>query len=539
MKSRGKACLTTIMLFAALAFPAQGIGQEQVESQHHRVHHRYRLVDLGTFGGPESFINAPVNGGTGVNVRGTTVGGSATLVPRPANSISFFCGGLDGSVPFIFHAFKWQDGEVTDLGALPPAATTCSNAQSVNARGEIVGTSENGQMDPVSGANQFRVVLWKDGKIRDLGTLGGTSGQATQINNRGQITGFAYNAIPDAFTPNGTQIRAFLWENGRMKDLGTVGGPDVLATFINERGQVAGLSLTSSIANPSTGIPTQDPFLWSEDTGIINLGSLGGVAGGPSALNNRGQVVGQSSDAADPAACFTGNDPDNCLPFLWDDGKLTNLNTHTIGGNPLTANAINDAGEIVGTALFPNQTAPHAYLWKDGVAKDLGTVNDDCFSEAFAINSRGQVVGQSFSCVTQLGRTFLWDDGTMIDLNMFVPPGSGLQLVEAVAINDRGEIAGDLVPPDCGGGIVPTQGNDAKCGHAFVLVPCVEDNADKKECEFDSAEARAEAEVPLNPTAQTPTATGSQVKLSPDELVARYRSLTTKRHRRFPNFSPK
>jgi probable HAF family extracellular repeat protein len=539
MKSRGKTCLTTIMSFAALAFPAQGIAQEQAESQHHRVHHRYRLVDLGTFGGPESFINAPVNGGTGVNLRGTTVGGSATLVPRPANSISFFCGGLDGSVPFIFHAFKWQDGEVTDLGALPPAATTCSNAQSVNEAGEIVGSSENGLIDPVSGANQFRVVLWKDGEIRDLGTLGGTSGQASQINNSGQITGFAYNAIPDAFTPNGTQIRAFLWENGRMKDLGTVGGPDVLGGHINERGQVAGLSLTNSIANPSTGIPTQDPFLWSKDTGMIDLGSLGGVAGGPSALNNRGQVVGQSSDAADPAACFTGNDPDNCLPFLWDDGKLTNLNTHTIGGNPLTANAINDAGEIVGTALFPNQTVPHAYLWKDGVAKDLGTVNGDCFSEAFAINSRGQVVGQSFSCVTQLGRTFLWDDGTMIDLNMFVPRGSGLQLVEAVAINDRGEIAGDLVPPDCGGGIVPTQGNDAKCGHAFVLVPCEEDNADEKGCEFDSAEARAEAEVPLNPTAQTPPATGSQVKLSPDELVARYRSLTTKRHRRFPNFAPK
>jgi probable HAF family extracellular repeat protein len=196
----------------------------------------------------------------------------------------------------------------------------------------------------------------------------------------------------------------------------------------------------------------------------------------------------------------------------------------------LTADAINDAGEIVGTAFFPNQEAPHAYLWKDGVAKNLGTVNGDCFSEAFAINSRGQVVGQSFNCVTSTGRTFLWD-------NMFVPPGTGLQLVEAVAINDRGEIVGDLVPPDCGGGIVPTQGNDAKCGHAFVLVPCDEDGADEKGCEFDSAEARAAGEVPLNPTAQTPPAAG--VKLSPDELVARYRSLTTKRHRRFPNFSPK
>jgi probable HAF family extracellular repeat protein len=260
---------------------------------------------------------------------------------------------LDGTVLFIFHGFVRQDDDVTDLGALPPALTTCSNAQSINEAGEIVGNSENGLIDPVSGVNQFHAVLWKDGEIMDLGTLGGTSSQASAINNRGQITGFAYNAIPDPFTPNGTQLRAFLWENGDMKDLGSVGGPDVLGTFINDRGQVAGLSLVNSTANPSTGIPTQDPFFWSKETGMIDIGTLGGVAGGPSDLNNRGQVVGQSSDTADPAACFTGNDQDNCHPFLWDNGKLIDLNTHTVGGNPETANAINDAGEIVGTAAFP------------------------------------------------------------------------------------------------------------------------------------------------------------------------------------------
>ena len=262
---------------------------------------------------------------------------------------------------------------------------------------------------------------------------------------------------------------------------------------------------------------------------MIDLGSLGGVAGGPSALNNRGQVIGASNLAGDQVT----------HPFLWDNGKLTDLNTHTIGGNPLTANAINDAGEIVGTGAFPNQTVPHAYLWKNGVAKDLGTLNGDCFSEAFAINSRGQVVGQSFSCVTQLGRTFLWDNGAMIDLNVFVPPASGLQLVEAVAINDRGEIAGDLVPPDCGGGIVPTQGSDTKCGHAFALVPCDEEDADAQGCAFDSGDQRAETEAPSRPEAQISSATASQVKLSPDEMVARYRSLIAKNHQRFGTFSPK
>jgi probable HAF family extracellular repeat protein len=541
MKSKCLAWTIAMTLFVMAAIPLRMAAQEQTENKQEKPkHHPYRLIDIGTFGGPESFINGSVNGGPDISRRGTVVGASATSIPTsPHSNPVGVCGGLDGTVPFVFHAFKWQDGDVTDLGALPPAATNCSNAQAVNARGEIVGNSENGIIDPVTGINEFRAVIWKGDEIEELGTFGGNVSQTSQINERGQAAGFAQNTIPDPFSiyyfqffgsSGGTQTHAFLWEKGHLQDLGTLGGPDAAASFVNNRGQVAGASYTNSTPNAITTIPTEDPFLW-ENGKMIDLGSLGGTLGFPNALNNRGQVVGQSN--------LVGDQPGNFDPFLWDGEKLIDLFTTSVGGNPLTANAINDAGEVVGTALFPNQTAPHAYLWKNGVVKDLGTVNGDCFSEAFAINSRGQVVGQSFSCVTQLGRTFLWENGTMIDLNTFVPPSSGLQLVEAVAINDRGEIAGDLVPPDCGGGIVPTQGNDAKCGHAFVLAPCEEDNADEKGCEFDSAEARAEAEVPLNPTAQTPPAAGSQVKLSPDELVARYRSLTTKRHRRFPTFSPK
>ena len=179
--------------------------------------------------------------------------------------------------------------------------------------------------------------------------------------------------------------RAFLWEKGQMQDLGTLGGPDAQAVFVNERGQVAGVSYTSSTPNPATGFPV-DPFLWTTDDGMIDLGSFGGTSGGPTALNNRGQVVGQSSDGADPAACFTGNDPENCHPFLWDDGKLTDLFTDTTGGNPITANALNDAGEVVGLAVFSNQFL-HAYLWRNGVATDLGALPGDCFSQAFAINT--------------------------------------------------------------------------------------------------------------------------------------------------------
>jgi probable HAF family extracellular repeat protein len=264
---------------------------------------------------------------------------------------------------------------------------------------------------------------------------------------------------------------------------------------------------------------------------MIDLGTLGGTFGVPSALNNRGQVVGQSN--------LPGDQPGNFDPFLWDGEKLIDLFTTSIGGNPLTANAINDAGETVGTAFFPNQQVPHAYLWKNGVAKDLGTVNGDCFSEAFAINSRGQVVGQSFSCVTQLVRTFLWDNGTMIDLNTFVPPGTGLQLVEAVAINDRGEIAGDLVPPDCGGGIVPTQGNDAKCGHAFVLIPCDEDEMDPRGCRGDTAAEGSAVSQSSGASMSQAQTTAAQANLTPSEMKDRVRAFLANRNRRFRGFPPK
>jgi probable HAF family extracellular repeat protein len=499
------AIFVAMNFFAMMAIPKGLAAQQRAGEVRDAQHHRYKLVDIGTFGGPASYINAAFALGAAnqINERGAAVGSSATSIPAAPDSNLGVCDGIDGDLPFVFHAFHWQNGALTDLGALP-GENNSSCATSINKSGEIVGRSEIDIVDPLFGVREFRAVLWKDGEIHNLGTFGGKYSLPGSINNRGQVAGSATNAISDpysllyqlVFSPDGTQTRAFLWENGHKRDLGTLGGPDAQAGLVNDDGQVGGISFVNSTPNSVTGFPTLHPFLWHKGK-MKDLGTLGGFGSpgtptspptvGVSGLNNRGQVIGLSPLAGDQIA----------HPFLWDDGNLVDLTVQS-GGLIATADAINDAGQIVGNATFPNG-ASDAYLWQDGVITDLGALAGDCFSRAFAINSRGQVVGQSFSCATNIVRSFLWENGSMVDLNSLIPPNSNLFLDNTLAINDHGEISGLAVPPDC------ANENDAHCGHAYVLLPCDRDHSNDEGCE-EQAEA-------TTPTIQAGPAPVSQVLL--------------------------
>jgi probable HAF family extracellular repeat protein len=468
MKSRFVMCFTAMTLLAAPATPLRLAAQDNRDHKNVK-HHHYRLVDMGTFGGPASWVGPQFLASPTLNTGGVTVGGSSTSVSTTSTSNLLVCGGLQGLIPFVNHAFRWKDGTVTDLGALP-GGDNCSNAVSVNSRGRIVGISENGLVDPLTGINETRAVRWKDGKIWDLGSFGGNQNGANGINDSGEIAGFSLNTIPDPYSlfdfllgsSNGTQTRAFLWQHGQMQDLGTLGdgtGPDAAALFINQRGQIAGYSYTSPNPNPVTGLPPADPFLWEKGK-MTDLGGFGGAFGLPTGLNSMGEVIGKSPIATDPAACIIDGDP-HCHAFLWRHGKLIDLFPDT-GENPSFAGAINDAGEIVGETPFPNKPF-HAYIWRNGVATDLGTLRGDCFSTAQAINSHSQVVGNGLKCGFRFHHAFLWEHGSIVDLNKLIPAHSPLELVSAVAINDRGEIAGVGLPHGCSDHNV--------CGHAFLLIP--------------------------------------------------------------------
>src|SRR5260370_31556990 len=260
------------------------------------THHHYKLCEVGTFGGNQSVFSSP--GSVALNKRGMATGMANTPLPDPfsPNNCFFDC--------WVDHAFVWKDGITTDLGTLPGGPSSFPVA--INNLGLIVGQSQNGSIDPLTGAPEVRAVLWRNGRIVDLGTLGGNASSANAINDLGQVVGSATNVTIDPFanapqaacqvletglfpcsfftfsfnalfSPTTTETRAFLWQNSAMRHLGTLGGPDSSALINNNHGEVAGWSYTSFVANPSTGVPTVDPFLWSPGDGkMIDLGSLGG-----------------------------------------------------------------------------------------------------------------------------------------------------------------------------------------------------------------------------------------------------------------------
>jgi probable HAF family extracellular repeat protein len=266
--------------------------------------------------------------------------------------------------------------------------------------------------------------------VINLGTLpGGYESQANDINDRGQVSGFASNGTADPYSMFdwGTQARSFIWQDGKMRDIGTLGGPDAVSTTLNASGQITGQSYTNATANASTGVPTTDPFLWQRGH-MLDLGTLGGTYGLANWLNDAGEVVGQSNLVGDQTA----------HPFLWKDGKMTDLGT--LGGPYGFANWISEHGDVAGAAQTASQ-AFHAFLWRHGTMTDLRPTGGAPWAFASGVNDSGQVVGHDSDTQSQELAAVLWAGGHGYDLNTLIAP-SRLHLVTAYYIDDHGDIVG-------------------------------------------------------------------------------------------------
>ena len=420
-----------LLAAAAAAAPARAASQ-----------HPYKLVDPGTFGGPQSFVNLPA---VPLTSNGALLG-SADTSTRDADYPKcnpFMVGFPDR---YLVHAFEWRGGRLHDLGALP--GNNSSAVFEVNRGGVGVGMSETAITDPNTGWPADHAVMFKGGKVIDLGTLpGGYESQANDINDHGQVSGFASNRIHDKYSffkvfggpgpcgPSGwgTQARSFVWRGGVMRDIGTLGGPDAISTTQNATGQITGQSWTSSTPNAATGIPTLDPFLWANGH-MRDLGTLGGTIGFANWLNNRGEVVGVSDLAGDHRA----------HPFLWANGHMRDLGT--LGGDFGFANSVNDRGFVVGGARAADKNF-HGFLWRNGKMHDLRPVGGLPWAFGNSVNDHGQVAGTEADAKGNERSAVLWSSGHGYNLNKLIAP-SALQLVSADYINDRGDIVGHGVLPN-------------------------------------------------------------------------------------------
>ena len=488
MSSQKRMSTIALTLFVTLAIPVQLTAQSTAKQGHPHQYHHYHLTDSSTFGGPSSSLFAPGIPTAGVlDNRGTLVGGGDTTTQDP---YCFFSGDC-----YVSHAYQMLNGVTTDLGVL--GVGPGSEADWISTNGLIAGTSENGEINPLSGIPELHSVLWDHGVITDVGTLpeGGYESYSGAVNSHGQVVGLAANTIPDAnsiFAIWGYQARAFLWDQqSGMQDLGTLpGGSDAAAALINEGGQVAGWSYTSSEPSAFCALNgfalTTGSFIWDKKNGIRNLGGLGGTCTLAIALNNRGQIVGESNLAGDQVT----------RGFVWEAASgLKEL--ETLGGSYGFAEAINDRGEAVGgSSLHGTAARPiDAVLWSKTAGKwqktDLGRVEGSNCAWGFSINASRQVVGNSGTDCN--GLAFLWEDGgPMVDLNLLISPPSALNVAEGIEINDRGEIA--AVGHDAAG-------ND----HSLLLIPCDENHPDVEGCDYSMVDVLAATRENAAPARRQPT----------------------------------
>jgi len=241
--------------------------------------------------------------------------------------------------------------------------------------------------------------------ITNLFDAAGDTFQVTALNSVGQFTGY--------FQRPGHQPHAFLYSNnGGIVDLGSLGGDYSQADAINNLGQVVGSTMASDF--------NFHAFLYSGGL-LSDLGTLGGTFGEATAINDAGQVVGDATTTDDLAT----------EAFLYANGTLSSLGS--LGGDS-SAFAINSSGMICGESIIPVGDT-HGFVYSGGTMTDVGTLGGH-YSSCSALNDAGTVVGESW-IANGSTHAFSYSGGTMADLGTL-----GGTFSSASAINSLGQIIG-------------------------------------------------------------------------------------------------
>ena len=284
----------------------------------------------GDFGEDEGFVFTPGPGG------GTTAGlgrAGGDTAARAVDGLGRAAGFVSAN-EFAFEAVVFAGGETLRLGTLGGAF---SFAEGINDAGQVTGRSDTA--DGRREAFLYAGTPGAGGAMTGLGFLeGDTSSLGAAINGAGQVAGTSQGAeTGEAFLYTGTP-----GAGGAMTGLGFLDGDtSSLALGINEAGHVAG---SSSFFDADTGEFRSRAFLFA-DGAMTGLGTLGGTTGRAAGLNDAGRVVGTSETADFRSSAF-----------LWDAaGGMRDLNgliDPDSGWVLEDAFGINDAGFIVGAGRF-------------------------------------------------------------------------------------------------------------------------------------------------------------------------------------------
>jgi probable HAF family extracellular repeat protein len=255
------------------------------------------LTDLGTLGGP-------ISEAMSINDRGDIVGISS-VAPGSAQ----------------VDAFLDHRGHRTDLGPQSQPFVMAGDV-SINDGGSISGLSGAG----------FDAWILRRGAYIDVGSLAGWGSIARDMNNKGQVVGFSTTAVRAAASPTSpptVTFHAFFDDQGAMNNLGTLGGTNSEANFINDRGAIVGYSDTADGATHA--------FLdrWGKMT---DLGTLGGRDSNAGAINDEGDVVGRAQTSASVSHGYIDR-----------RGRMIDLNSLIPAGSGMVitdAQDINDRGQI-------------------------------------------------------------------------------------------------------------------------------------------------------------------------------------------------
>ena len=339
-----------------------------------------------------------------------------------------------------------QHYRVTDLGTL---GGTSGLAYGINNRGRAAGTANLTAKGPL-----HAFISSREG-LADLGTLGGLNSVADGPNAGDELAIYSETSEPaykdEDFCGFGNHLQclAAIWRQGKMTPLPALpGGDSAQALAVNNEGQLVGLAEKGTLEKPGyCATPFQvldfEPVIWgAKPDEIRELPPLpGDTVGVALAVNDKAQVVGTSGLCSNTTANGLVDGPH---AVLWDrDGSVTDLgNLGGTMGN--VAAGINNRGEVVGGSSSKDGNL-HAFLWtKDTGIQDLGLLGADVATAPTWINNSGQAVGGSCPATGNC-RAFLWQDKVLIDLNTLIPADGPLYLLFAFGINDSGVIVGQAM----------------------------------------------------------------------------------------------